>query len=221
MDLGDREFTSEEVAELCGVTRVTVADWIARGRLAVRWTSGGHRRIPRESLCGFMSQQGYAVPRMVQTARASVIVLDRDAERGRVIAAAFAPAAQFDVEVFAPGSAALVAIGSRRPDVVAFSTRVPGFDAPQLIDAVREHPATRQVALIAVMPRDDDGSTWRRLGVDIVSSLDRLGDLRATAIQWLTENQRRVSDETEDADRSGVRPVAGKAAIPARAQSSE
>jgi excisionase family DNA binding protein len=140
MQLGDREFTSEEVADLCGVTRVTVADWISRGRLAVRWTSGGHRRIPRASLAAFMLEQGDLLPRSVESPRALTLVLDHDGERRNALAALFGGSVDFEVESCEPGIDALLSIGARRPDVLAFATRIPGFDTPQFITAVRGIP---------------------------------------------------------------------------------
>jgi hypothetical protein len=45
------------------------------------------------------------------------------------------------------------------------------------------------------MPDEDDGVAWRRLGVDIVTSVDRLRDLRPTVIRWLTDRQRRIAPD--------------------------
>lgn len=206
MVLGDREFTSEEVAAMCGVTRVTVADWITRGRLAVRWTAGGHRRIPRESLATFMRTQGYAVPRAVDSSRALTLVMDSLPERLTQIAAVFDAPEQFDVECIAAGIDGLLTIGARGPDVLVFSTRMPGFDTHQLVEAIRRDPLRNDCALVAVMTLEEESSALRRLGVDITTTLDRLGDVRVGVVRWLTERQRRASiDEMPDADRSGPR----------------
>jgi DNA-binding response OmpR family regulator len=140
-------------------------------------------------------------------------VLERDADRSRAIAAAFEPAAQFEVEAFAPGVDALLAIGHRRPDIVVFATRVPGFDALQFVDALREQSSMRDSALVAVMPTEDDGVAWRRLGVDIVSSVERIRDLRPTVIRWLTDRQRRVApEEVAAAAKAKAKPAVKSAA---------
>lgn len=214
MTLGDREFTSEEVAEMCGVTRVTVADWITRGRLSVRWTTGGHRRIPRGSLAAFMREQGYSLPRSIDSARALTVVMHAHPVRQIELADVFDLPGEFDVERMVPGIDALLTIGAKRPDVLVFATRAPGFDTPQFIESLRLMPTMIECALVAVMTHEEEASALRRLGVDIITTMDRLGELRTSVVRWLTEHQRRVVDEMADADRSGPRRARHVSSIP-------
>ena len=39
-------FTTTKLADLCGVTRFTVINWVKAGKLKAVSTMGGHRRIP-------------------------------------------------------------------------------------------------------------------------------------------------------------------------------
>ena len=51
-------FTTHDIAQMLNVTRVTVRNWIIKGRLAATTTPGGHRRINRKELTRFMEETG-------------------------------------------------------------------------------------------------------------------------------------------------------------------
>jgi excisionase family DNA binding protein len=74
--LADREFTTEEIARMCGVSRPAVVEWIRRGLLVSRTTEGGHRRVPRRDLALFLEAHGYALPRSVERRRPLVFLVD-------------------------------------------------------------------------------------------------------------------------------------------------
>ena len=52
-------FTTHDIAQMLNVTRVTVRNWIIKGRLDATTTPGGHRRISRKELIRFMEENGY------------------------------------------------------------------------------------------------------------------------------------------------------------------
>lgn len=52
-------FTTHDIALMLNVTRVTVRNWIIKGRLEATTTPGGHRRISRRELIRFMEENGY------------------------------------------------------------------------------------------------------------------------------------------------------------------
>ena len=52
-------FTTHDIALMLNVTRVTVRNWIIKGRLAATTTPGGHRRISRQELTRFMEANNY------------------------------------------------------------------------------------------------------------------------------------------------------------------
>lgn len=215
MELGDREFTSEEVAALCGVTRVTVADWIARGKLSVRWTAGGHRRIPRASLAEFMARQGYAVPRIVENPRALVLLLDDELEwRGRV-EADLERTGDMDVEALPPGMGALLSIGARAPDALLIDTRMPGFDTRQLFEAIRREPGLAETIVIALTTHDEEGPAVKRFGADAALPKQRVAELHDLLVRILSERQRRASGGASGAELEEPRaPRAPAAATP-------
>jgi excisionase family DNA binding protein len=193
MLLGDREFTSEEVAALCGVTRVTVADWIARGKIGVRWTTGGHRRIPRASLAEFMAGQGYVLPRIVATQRALVVLVDDEVAWRDRLRVDLEASGDFDVAAVEPGIATLLDIAARRPDALLVDLRMPGFYSRQLIEAVRDEPALAATVVVALAVFDEEVSAAKRIGADAALPKSRASELPALLARILTDRQRRVA----------------------------
>src|SRR4051794_18312178 len=99
-------FTSHDVAELLGVTTVTVARWIDRGLLEAFRTGGGHRRVEASELRRFMLSRGLSMPAAAQKlpARLRLLLLDENAARLQRSAKEFAPVSSA-VEVRATRSA--------------------------------------------------------------------------------------------------------------------
>ena len=60
--LGEREFTTEEIAQICGVSRPAVVEWVTRGLLPARLTEGGHRRVARSTLAAFLGKRAPVFP---------------------------------------------------------------------------------------------------------------------------------------------------------------
>lgn len=50
-------FTTHDVAVMLNVTRVTVRNWIIKGKMAATSTPGGHRRISRDELLRYLEKK--------------------------------------------------------------------------------------------------------------------------------------------------------------------
>ena len=190
--LGDREFTTEEIAQICGVSRPAVVDWIARGTLRARLTDGGHRRVARSTLADFLRAQNYRVPTAVARERPLVFVLDDEAIWRQSIQTALQH--DFEVVLFAPGPEALLSIGERRPDVVIVDLGMPGVDAPLLVEALRaagDHLG--DVLVVAIAAYDEDVAVGRRVGAHLALSKGRVaaGELHPLMVKLVSERQRR------------------------------
>lgn len=51
-----KQFSTNDIARMCSVTRQTVINWIKGGKLKAVYTPGGHRRVGREDLLNFFRQ---------------------------------------------------------------------------------------------------------------------------------------------------------------------
>jgi len=82
-----RPFTTQEVADLLGVSALSVANWVDAGHLEAHRTPGGHRRITRESLDRFCADRGRVLrPAPQLAARPAVILLDTDTDYAETLA---------------------------------------------------------------------------------------------------------------------------------------
>lgn len=69
----EKPFTTFEVSKMCGVGHTTVSYWVDEGKLPAYRTPGGHRRITREDLLGFLKQYRIPVPRRLEQMADSVL----------------------------------------------------------------------------------------------------------------------------------------------------
>ncbi len=52
-------YTTCEIAKFCGVSRITVKNWLEKNALPHFRTSGGHRRVKRSELIEYLETKGY------------------------------------------------------------------------------------------------------------------------------------------------------------------
>jgi excisionase family DNA binding protein len=174
--LADREFTTEEIARMCGVSRPAVVEWLRRGLLAFRTTEGGHRRVPRGHLAEFLRAHGYALPRSVERRRPLVFLVDDEASFRHAVAEALGD--DYDFRGFTFGPEVLVACGVARPDVVLVDLRMPGVCAPQLLGALAAAVPLQETLRVALAAVEEELALARRCGVHLVLLKRDLATLR-------------------------------------------
>lgn len=188
--LGEREFTTEEIAQMCGVSRPAVVEWIGRGLLKARLTEGGHRRVTRATLAAFLTQQGYKLPVEVARAKPLVLVIDDETIWRATLEAHLS--ATYDVRAYPQGAEVLVTVGAQRPDIIVVDTRMPGFDGYALIETFRRHPALQDALIVGLTQHEDEAAGARAVGAHGALAKAKLGDLPQLLTRLLMENQRRV-----------------------------
>jgi excisionase family DNA binding protein len=143
-------YTTFEAARLLGVSLPTVVNWIKARRIRAHRTPGGHRRISREDLAGFMVTQGIPLPEELAgaaPARRKVLVV---AEPGPAREGTTRQLAQagFAVEQASTGFAAGAAAARFGPEVVVLHAAAPdGGETLRALRADRELAAVPVVAL--------------------------------------------------------------------------
>jgi excisionase family DNA binding protein len=187
--LGEREFTTEEVAGYCGVTRPAVVSWIEQSLLPARRTAGGHRRVLRDDLARFLGHQGYVVPPEVSRVRPLLFVVEGDAAPVEVVAAAFAQ--DFEVQAWPASIDALLAIGSERPDVLVVTLPMAALDGARLLMAASRSAATASTLRAAVVRRASEVKAARGYGAELAFACDRLDALYRAVLARVSDRQRR------------------------------
>jgi excisionase family DNA binding protein len=164
---GGKSCTTNEAAEMLGISLQTVQRWMDRGHLRGWRTPGGHRRVDVASVHELLAtarqaENGAAAPeapdaaRVVEAAPRIYLVDDTpsDLELLMAITQFVMPKAR---SVGLPnGFAALMAIGREPPDLLITDIAMPGFDGLEMIRSMRENGATAHVPIIAVSSYHDD-----------------------------------------------------------------
>lgn len=145
-----RYYTTHEAAGLLGVSLPTVVNWIKARRIRAHRTPGGHRRIAREDLAGFMLRQGIPLPDELANAaptRRKALVVD-EAGPAREGSARQLAAAGYAVEQVSPGFSAGVAAARFEPDVIILHAPEP--DGGEVLRALRADRDFRELPVVAV-----------------------------------------------------------------------
>ena len=59
-------YTTCEIAKFCGVSRITVKNWLEKNTLPYFRTSGGHRRVKRDDLLDYLTQKNYPLEQFLK-----------------------------------------------------------------------------------------------------------------------------------------------------------
>jgi excisionase family DNA binding protein len=146
----NRYYTTFEAARLLGVSLPTVVNWIKARRLKAHRTPGGHRRIAREDLAGFMVRHGMPLPAELADAvaarRKALVIAEGGPHREGIVRRL--AGAGYAVDQASPGFAAGAAAARFEPDVVVLNATSPdGGDPLRGLRVDRELSAIPVVAL--------------------------------------------------------------------------
>jgi excisionase family DNA binding protein len=166
-------YTTIEAARLMGLAVRSVQLMVDRGELQAWKTSGGHRRIARDSVHRWLAgrQGGAAAPAAgasVGTAGAAAAGAARPARVPRVlliedsvhyqnlvrllVAQKFP---QVELQVADEGIAGLAMAGRLQPDVLIVDILLPGIDGATLITSLRSNPQFSASRLLVVTSLDE------------------------------------------------------------------
>lgn len=145
----EQTYTTHDIAKFCDVYPSSVVLWINDGKLRAYQTAGGHHRVTREDLIGFLQRLNMRLPAEL-VARKRVLIVDDDAELAKVVARAFARCPEYEVETCGDGINALIRIGQQPPDLVVLDLVIPKMDGIQVCRVLKSQPQTSNIKIIAV-----------------------------------------------------------------------
>ena len=149
-----RFYTTYEAAHLLGVSLPTVVNWIKARRLKAHRTPGGHRRIAREDLAGFMLRHGMPLPAELDgavEARRKALVLGEPGPGREGLVRQLAEAG-FAAEQASLGFAAGAAAARFQPDVVVLVAETP--DGGETLAGLRADREVGEVPVVGVGSSD-------------------------------------------------------------------
>lgn len=161
--------TTREAAELLGVSLRTAQLWVESGQLQAWKTSGGHRRIARESVESLLAQPaeslllaltpsgGEEASENGEKAPLSILVVEDEATLRLIYEVNLARWPLKPTVISAgDGYEALIRIGHSRPDLLIADLQMPGMDGFRMLRTIRSLPELANLAIVVVSGLDAD-----------------------------------------------------------------
>jgi len=163
--------TTREAAALLGVSLSTAQLWVESGLLEAWKTSGGHRRIIRQSIESLLANPAAdRVPadltrkrratdvvhgNATQAAPFHVLVVEDDAAMRRLYELKLRGwPMQPRIHTAADGYEALICMGKTKPDLLIVDLQMPGMDGFRMLHAISKAPELAGMAIVVVSGLD-------------------------------------------------------------------
>lgn len=150
-DLNDPYCSTSQAAKLLGVSLGTVQNMVEEGVLDAWKTSGGHRRIKRESVMSLLARRGSAQASVAGEGGLSVLIAEDDAFLQKLYRKTMESwGLPLSIEIVGNGFDALLVAGQRIPDVMIVDLIMPGMDGYELVRALHSNPSLAATDIIVV-----------------------------------------------------------------------
>ncbi|MBI5479870.1 MAG: response regulator [Deltaproteobacteria bacterium] len=187
--LQERELvTAREAARLIRTGHVSVLRWVESGLIEGYRTPGGHVRIRKTALVGFLRKQQMPVPKEL-VERVKLLVIDDEPHYLRALKQLLQQQdARLDVELASSGHEGLLRIGTDRPRVVLLDAHMPRLDGIETCQLLKDNAATADIPVIGMSGRGGDfGDRMRAAGAAVflpkpISARDVLSALEAVGV---------------------------------------
>lgn len=151
--------STSQAAKMLGVSLGTVQNMVEEGVLDAWKTSGGHRRIKRESVMAQLAKRGSAqTAPPASDSDLSLLIAEDDVFLQKLYRKTMqAWGLPLSIEIVGNGFDALMVVGQRVPDVLIVDLIMPGMDGFELVRALHGNPALAGTDIIVVssMSRED------------------------------------------------------------------
>ena len=151
--------STSQAAKMLGVSLGTVQNMVEEGVLDAWKTSGGHRRIKRESVMALLAKRGSAqVGPATGEGGLSVLIAEDDAFLQKLYRKTMESwGLPLSIEIVGNGFDALMVVGQRVPDVLIVDLIMPGMEGFELVRALHGNPAlaATDIVVVSSMSRED------------------------------------------------------------------
>ena len=150
-------YTTRETAELLGVSLRTVQLWVESGVLKAWKTSGGHRRVSRESVEELLAEKNTALNESDKNKLIKVLLIEDDEDLLELYKLRFQQwGLPLQISTAINGYEGLIKIGDLLPDIVILDLLLPNMDGFELIKTLKESNASKNIKIIVVSSLTED-----------------------------------------------------------------
>jgi excisionase family DNA binding protein len=163
-----RFLTTGEIAQYCAVSHLTVTNWIRAGKLSASRTPGGHNRIRREDLLGFLMDHNFPIPQELVKEAKQILVVDDERDLAEVMVHALQQDG-YQVSVAFDGYEAGLKMATLQPDLLVLDLIMPGLDGFSICQRVKAHSEGKRTKIIAMTGFTQEGNLAkaRECGADL------------------------------------------------------
>jgi excisionase family DNA binding protein len=155
--------TTNEAAELLGIARTSLINWVARGELTSATTPGGHRRFKRSDLIDFSRKRGLQIQGgeeeatgKIQGGPVRVLLVDDDADFRQFAKECLGIAGDFEVRESTNGIEAALIVGSWLPSLVLLDLRMPQMNGEEFCRQMRGREEFKKVKIVMMTAYADE-----------------------------------------------------------------
>lgn len=142
--------TPAKVANLLGVSPITVRKWAQKGLIAAHVTAGGHRRFYYSEVEHFAKLKGMTL-HLGDSKTRRILVVEDDRQFGMFVAEVISNLGQkLEVTLAYDGFEAGRQIQKLHPEIVLMDLMLPGMDGFSVCERLKQDPETRAMRVIAM-----------------------------------------------------------------------
>jgi len=151
-------FTVFQASKYCHVSPKTIINWIDAGHIEAYRTVGGHRRIKRSDLEGFMRKQGIPLPEEeISGERKKILIVDDDPIIVETIVQALEED-EYDYEIISAsdGFEAGLQVNHFKPDLLVLDIMMPDIKGYEVCRKIKEDKETKDTKIMVLSAYLDD-----------------------------------------------------------------
>ena len=182
--------TTNEAADLLGIARTSLINWLKKGELQSSTTPGGHRRFQLEELISFAEKRGFKLNQEIlakfdiaeesdeadsvySAVKSKVLLVDDDADFRQFAHDCLEIAGSFEVKEATNGIEAALTIGSWMPDLVLLDLRMPGMNGIDFCKEMKSKEEFKKVKIVIMSAYSTTESLEETEGLDIQGVLQK------------------------------------------------
>jgi excisionase family DNA binding protein len=152
----DEGITTHQAAKLLGVSVGTVLNMVERGQLLAWRTAGGHRRVIKDSVVGYLAMQEECFEAQPVRQMRVLVLEDEDFIRAAYQDQFEAWKLPLDIQLSASGVEAMLAVGRSPPDILLIDLSMPEIDGFAVVRTLREGTRYANMDIVVVTGMNDD-----------------------------------------------------------------
>lgn len=147
--MSEENYSTYEVAQICGVTMIAVIKWIDQGKLPAYRTPGGHRRVLESDLLAFLKRYEMPIPESLNAqAKKRILIVDDDASEITAVKRALKRIdAGFEVYQATEAFEAGEKIADLHPALVILNLKFSGIDGLKICRWIRYEERFRDMKI--------------------------------------------------------------------------